>query len=109
MAYKRVSDDTGRLVILFSDIFGGGWSDDIASVIKQHLHPERIEEKILKAGWHTSESEILFSLQDNEFRFHFDDDDTISLKQVSGKLNQEELERCANVIDMETQKLKASR
>ncbi|RYZ62893.1 MAG: hypothetical protein EOO14_00765 [Chitinophagaceae bacterium] len=109
MAYRNLSDNTGRTFIMFSDIFGGGWSDDVLAVIKQHLQPHKVEEKLQTASWHSSESEILFSLQQLEFRVHFNVDDSISLEQVSGKPDHAELTRCADIIDRETQKLNTTR
>lgn len=105
MAYKKYKRENAFFAIHFTDIFGGGWEHDIMTIIVRELYPEKIERKLYKAGWHSSDSEIYFAKNSMEAIVHLDDFDSICIYTKDIGCSEEQLETWAQIIDRETEKI----
>lgn len=102
MAYKKYNRDNALLAFHFRNIFGGGWEDDIKNIIELRIKPEKIERKLHKTGWHSSDSEIFFYKDGIEAVIHLDEYDSIDIYSKDENCSIEQLENWAKIIDEET-------
>lgn len=109
MAINKIIDENGVVEFVFNDIFGGGWVHDIFAIIGGHICPEKIERKLNRAGWHSSDSEIFFVKNEYEYIVHLDETDSICIYSNDKECPVDFLEAFAKTIDEETLKLLLNR
>ena len=103
MGYIKYSGDNKKFAFHFSNIFGGGWAEEVKRIIELKINPEKIESKIYKTGWHSSDEEIIFSKDDIEVIIHFDEYDSIDIYTKDEKCSFEQIELWVKIINNETE------
>lgn len=106
--YKELINKENDFQIIFTEINGGGWLNDLFTLIKQKLHPNSIEKNIISASWEEMEAEILISKDKIDTKIEIDDIGTISyiLLSESSNFNKQKLREWATIIATEVEKLK---
>ncbi len=109
MAISQIVNSNGITGFVFEGLFGGGWEDDIFTIIARHIQPEKIERKLNKAGWHSSDREIVFVKNSCEYIVHFDEMDQVCIFSNDTQCHINVLESLAIKIDTEIQQLHKGR
>lgn len=104
MAIKENVDTNGYPSFYFLNIHGGGWEHDLMKIIVDSFYPERIERKLYKAGWHSSESEIIFIKNNVTYSVFLDEMDGIKFRAVSDNFNIDVTREFARILDLESEK-----
>jgi hypothetical protein len=91
-----------NFAFLFMNIHGGGWSEKLIEIISKELKPEKIESKLNKAGWHSSDSKIFFSINGIEYIIHLDEMDSIEIYSEDKNCQKETIKSIADLIDKKT-------
>jgi hypothetical protein len=99
MGYRQNSKSKHEFEFLLTDVFGGGWQKKIYEIIAIYIYPEMIENKVIKAGWHNSHTEIVFKKFNIIYSVIFDEFDTITIISDDDKCTMEVIEHWAKIID----------
>ena len=108
MAYWKYNREHSIFAFHFDHIYGGGWESDIVEIVNRMILPERIERKLYKAGWYSSDSGIFFYKNGVEAIVHLDDGDSIAIYTKDPKCTEEQLGIWANIINAETEKINST-
>ncbi|WP_127845639.1 hypothetical protein [Psychroflexus aestuariivivens] len=105
MAFKEIIDKNGVPHFYFQSIFGGGWEHDLMTIVVKHINPLKIERKLYKAGWHSSESEIIFQKNGIDYSIFLGEMDSIEFKPISKNFILEFAREFAKIIDTQSEKI----
>lgn len=110
MAIKEIIDENGIPHFYFKSIYGGGWQHDLMKIIVEFIYPEKIERKLYKAGWHSSESEIIFEKNGRTYSVYLDEMDFIEFKPILSENFDMDLvlyfaREFAEILDKESEKI----
>jgi hypothetical protein len=106
MGYNQIRNSNHKYEFMLTDVFGGGWQQKIFEIIAIHIYPEFIEQKVIKAGWHNSQTEISFKKFNIVTRVIFDEVDTITIVSDDDKITFDIVENWVRLIDDELGKIK---
>lgn len=106
MAIHLVEQEAKLPKYLFLDIYGGGWVYDLINIVKDHIQPQTLDQKLHSASWHSSASEISFSKENIDYQIYLDGDDSIEFRVLSEDYDTSIFQEFAEIIDQESQALK---
>ncbi len=101
MGYKQNRNSKHKFEFLLTDVFGGGWQKKIFEIIALKIYPELIEQKVIKAGWNSSHTEISFKKFNIMTKIIFDEFDVITIISDDEKGSLEVIENWVKLIDDE--------
>ncbi|MGS4346457.1 hypothetical protein ACKUSY_12855 [Myroides odoratus] len=102
---RELINKENEFQIIFTEISGGGWLNDLVEIIKLKLYPSKIEKNITSISWEDIEAEILIYKDNINAKFEIDDIGNISLvhKETSEEVKQK-LRDWAMIVAKEVEK-----
>ncbi|WP_230848047.1 hypothetical protein [Myroides odoratus] len=102
---RELINKENEFQIIFTEISGGGWLNDLVEIIKLKLQPSKIGKKNKSVSWDDIEAEILIYKDNINAKFEIDDIGNISLvhKETSEEVKQK-LRDWAMIVAKEVEK-----
>ena len=104
---REVIGKSGAFIIVFENIHGSGWDDDLQQVMEKYLKPIKLSKRIIEQSWDYSEKEFDLEKDNVKFILHLDDDVSASVKLLEPvtEESKQKLREWATIIAKEVEKL----